>query len=149
MFDTNGDHQISARELSSVIRKAIGPHHLMSEVELQQLIQDADLLNNGTSGTLTFDEFLTLMQNRLKEVNVQDEIIEAFRIFDRERTGFVSIDDMKKVLMKMGDGELAKEEINDILRDIDPEGLQAFKYEVYVRNNFDFFNSPANNSDLL
>ena len=66
-------------------------------------------------------------------MDVQEEVIEAFRVFDRERTGFVQIDDVKKVLQKMGGGQISKEEINEILRELDPEGTQAFKYEEYVR----------------
>ena len=60
-------------------------------------------------------------------------MIEAFRVFDKERTGFVQIDDVKKILQKMGDGQVTKEEMNEILRELDPEGTQAFKYEEYVR----------------
>ncbi len=41
----------------------------------------------------------------------------------------------------MGDGSLTNEEINEIIRDLDPEGSQAFKYEEYVRLNFDYFTS--------
>ena len=70
---------------------------------------------------------------------MQEEIIEAFRVFDKERTGYVSIDDVKKVLTKMGDGNLTKDEVNEILRELDPEGTQAFKYEEFVKNNFDYF----------
>jgi hypothetical protein len=33
----------------------------------------------------------------------------------------------------MGDGQVTKEEVNEILREIDPEGTQAFKYEEYVK----------------
>ncbi len=40
----------------------------------------------------------------MQEVEVQEEVVEAFRVFDRERTGFVQIDDVKKVLQKMGGG---------------------------------------------
>ena len=47
---------------------------------------------------------------------MQEEIIEAFRVFDKERTGYVSIDEVKKVLTKMGDGNLTKDEVNEILR---------------------------------
>ena len=79
------------------------------------------------------------MQVKLHEVDVQEEIIEAFRVFDKERTGYVSIDEVKKVLTKMGDGSLSKEEVNEILRELDPEGTQAFKYEDFVRQNFDYF----------
>ncbi len=43
------------------------------------------------------------------------------------------MDDVKKVLEKMGDGQLGKEEIQEIMRDLDPEGTQGFKYEEYVK----------------
>jgi Ca2+-binding EF-hand superfamily protein len=62
------------------------------------------------------------MSAKLKEVDVQEEIIEAFRVFDKERTGYVGIDEVKKVLTKMGDGVLSKDEVNEILRELDPEG---------------------------
>jgi Ca2+-binding EF-hand superfamily protein len=83
------------------------------------MIQQVD----SESGTIDFEEFVQMMQAKLQEVDVQEEIIEAFRVFDKERTGFVSIDEVKKVLMKMGDGTLTKDEINEILRELDPEGL--------------------------
>jgi Ca2+-binding EF-hand superfamily protein len=83
------------------------------------MIQQVD----SESGTIDFEEFVQMMQAKLQEVDVQEEIIEAFRVFDKERTGFVSIDEVKKVLTKMGDGTLTKDEINEILRELDPEGL--------------------------
>ncbi len=43
----------------------------------------------------------------------------------------------------MGDGNVTKDEMNEILRELDPEGTQAFKYEEYVRQNFEFFNMNA------
>lgn len=83
------------------------------------MIQEVDT----ESGTIDFEEFVQMMQVKLQEVDVQEEIIEAFRVFDKERTGFVSIDEVKKVLTKMGDGNLTKDEVNEILRELDPEGL--------------------------
>ena len=101
---------------------------------------EADFQERGKTG-LELEEFLALMEEKLKELDVQEEIIEAFRVFDKDKTGFVSIEDMRKVLRRMGDGQLTSEEITEIIRDIDPEGSQAFKYEEYVRLNFDYFTS--------
>ena len=126
--------------MANVIRTAIGPYHSMSEKEFQQLVMEADFQERGKTG-LELEEFLALMEEKLKELDVQEEIIEAFRVFDKDKTGFVSIEDMRKVLRRMGDGQLTSEEITEIIRDIDPEGSQAFKYEEYVRLNFDYFTS--------
>lgn len=38
---------------------------------------------------MDMEVFLQMMQKRLQEVDVQEEIIEAFRVFDKENTGFV------------------------------------------------------------
>ena len=157
MFDRNGDRRISARELAAVIRQALGgntdgKNAYLSEEELIKLIQEADLMNPpsgqlasviASNGTLEFDDFLAMMHQRMQEVNITEEVIEAFRVFDKERTGFVQIDDVKKILQKMGDGQVTKEEMNEILRELDPEGTQAFKYEEYVRQNFEFFSQVS------
>jgi Ca2+-binding EF-hand superfamily protein len=112
MFDRNGDRRISARELAAVIRQALGggidgKNAYLSEEELIKLIQEADLMTPTTgqlssviasNGTLEFDDFLAIMHQRMQEVNITEEVIEAFRVFDKERTGFVQIDDVKKIL---------------------------------------------------
>ena len=55
-------------------------------------------------GGLELEDFLQLMEDKLKQLDVQEEVIEAFRVFDKDRTGFVSIEDVKKILLKMGEG---------------------------------------------
>ena len=104
-----------------MIRSAIGPYHSMSEKEFQQLVMESDFQERGKTG-LDLEEFLALMEDKLKQLDVQEEIIEAFRVFDKDKTGFVTIEEMRKVLKKMGDGNLTDEEITEIIRDIDPEG---------------------------
>ncbi len=64
---------------------------------------ESDFQENGKTG-IDLEDFFSLMEEKLKELDVQEEIIEAFKVFDKDKTGFVSIDDVKKILMKMGDG---------------------------------------------
>ena len=40
-------------------------------------------------GSIDFEDFLGMMHARMQEVNITEEVIEAFRVFDKERTGFV------------------------------------------------------------
>ncbi len=35
---------------------------------------------------------------------------------------------------------ISKEEIEEVLRDLDPDGSKVFKYEDYVKSNWDFWN---------
>ena len=59
------------------------------------MIMEAD---DDGSGTIDFDEFLGLMSKRLQELDVKEELIEAFRVYDREKNGQISIDEIKKIL---------------------------------------------------
>ena len=62
--------------------KNLGQH--ITEAELSQMIMEAD---DDGSGTIDFDEFLGLMSKRLQELDVKEELIEAFRVYDREKNG--------------------------------------------------------------
>lgn len=39
---------------------------------------------------------------------------------------------------------ISKEEIEEVLRDLDPEGTKIFRYDDYVKNNWDFWNKDQN-----
>ncbi len=125
-FDKNGDKQISAKELG-VVMKNIGQH--ITEQELSQMIIEAD---EDGSGTIDFDEFLMLMSKRLQELDVKEELIEAFKVYDKEKNGCISVDEIKKILQKMGE-TISKEEIEEVLKDLDPESTKIFRYEEYVK----------------
>ncbi len=49
---------------------------------------ESDFQENGKTG-MDLEEFFSLMEEKLKELDVQEEIIEAFRVFDKDKTGFV------------------------------------------------------------
>ena len=100
------------------------------------MIMEAD---DDGSGTIDFDEFLGLMSKRLQELDVKEELIEAFRVYDREKNGQISIDEIKKILQKMGE-TISKDEIEEVIRDLDPEHSKIFRYEDYVKQNWDFWN---------
>jgi len=42
------------------------------------------------SGTVDFPEFLNMMAKKIQSTDLEEEIREAFRVFDREKTGHIS-----------------------------------------------------------
>ncbi len=50
------------------------------------------LLGNGT---IDFPEFLTMMGRKMKDTDSEEELREAFRVFDKDGTGFISAADFR------------------------------------------------------
>uniref|UniRef100_A0A8C9QZT6 Calmodulin 2b, (phosphorylase kinase, delta) n=1 Tax=Scleropages formosus TaxID=113540 RepID=A0A8C9QZT6_SCLFO len=54
-----------------------------TEAELQDMINEVDADGNGT---IDFPEFLTMMARKMKDTDSEEEIREAFRVFDKVAT---------------------------------------------------------------
>ena len=46
-------------------------------------------------GLIDFDEFLQMMAKRAKEHNEEDELIEAFRVFDKNGHGYIKVAELR------------------------------------------------------
>ncbi len=77
MFDRDKDGKINNNELNNVM-KAIG--YNLTEKEVSEIMGEND---NDNDGKLKFEEVLYLVNNRSKEIDTEDELIEAFRLFDK------------------------------------------------------------------
>ena len=49
------------------------------------------------SGTVDFPEFLNMMAKKIQSTDLQEEIREAFRVFDREKTGHISGQELRSL----------------------------------------------------
>ena len=86
LFDKDGGGDITVAELSDVM-KSVGQNP--TQIELDEIIK---MVDEDGSGTIDFDEFLILMARKLKESDTEDELFEAFRIFDTESNGLIRAD---------------------------------------------------------
>ena len=55
------------------------------------------------NGEIDFDEFLAMMAQKMKENDSEEEIREAFRVFDRDCDGFLTQKELKQVSIIMVD----------------------------------------------
>ena len=70
-----------------------------TEAELQDMINEVDADGNGT---IDFPEFLTMMARKMRDTDSEEEIKEAFKVFDRDNNGFISAAELKHVMISIG-----------------------------------------------
>ena len=96
-----------------------------TEAELQDMINEVDIDGNGT---IDFPEFLTMMARKTKGGDSDEEIKEAFRVFDKDGNGFISSEELRQVMVNLGEN-LTKEEIDEMIREADIDGDGQVNYE--------------------
>lgn len=62
----------------------------------------ADKLEEGAT-SLEFEDFLDLMINRVSKKDTRQDIRKIFNLFDEEKTGYITIKTLKKVIKDLGE----------------------------------------------
>jgi len=140
------DGVITTQELGNVMR-SLGQNP--TESDLQDMIREVDA---GGEGTITSEKYLAIMANKMRDISPDEEIKKTFEFFDKSGTGRISAADLQQVLAGLGTflpslrffnlfqrdvqyrilvdhlflcaGEkLTDEEIDNMIREADPDGL--------------------------
>jgi len=125
-FDKDGSGTISTKELLGVMR-SMGQNP--TEDELLALVMEVDL--NG-DGTIDFPEFLEMMKQKSSEADQEADLKEAFKIFDRDKDGFIDMKELKKVANMLG-ATLSKEEVDEFMKEADIDGNGKLDYDEFVK----------------
>lgn len=126
IYDLDGDGSITTRELGSVMR-ALGLNP--TEAEILNFIKEVDL---DDSGSINFDEFAVLMVDKMKDIDSEEDIIAAFKVFDMENKGYITQHELRHVMTNLGE-KLTDQEVSDMMREADADGDGKINYEDFVK----------------
>ena len=128
LYDPNNEGFINSNDTSKILQ-AMG--RTLEEDDEQNFLQATDPDNTGK---ITKDNFLATVEAlfSLSKDDVND-LLEAFKIFDINNTGKISVKDFKKILVKIGQA-FSEEEADDIIKYINVDKEGNIDYADFIQN---------------
>jgi len=123
LFDKDGDGNITSQELGTVMR-SLGQNP--TEAEISEIIKTLE------GDTINFDEFVKIMVVKMKDTESEEEIKEAFKVFDKDGTGVISAAELRHVMTNLGE-KLTDTEVDDLIKEADVDGDGQINYEEFVK----------------
>ncbi|XP_062951254.1 calcium-binding protein 4 [Cynocephalus volans] len=129
-FDTDRDGYISYRDLGDCMR-TLG--YMPTEMELIEVSQHVKL---RLGGCVDFDEFVELIGPKLREETAHmlgvRELRCAFREFDRDRDGRITIAELRQAAPALLGEPLEGTELDEMLREVDLNGDGTVDFDEFV-----------------
>ncbi|XP_064622657.1 caltractin ICL1b-like [Lineus longissimus] len=126
LFDKDGNGSITTKELSTVMR-SLGQNP--TEAELEDILDEVDA---DKSGTIDFDEFKEMMAKKVVGTDPEEEIRDAFRVFDKDNNGFITAVELRHVMSNLGE-KLTDEEVDEMVTEADLDGDGRIDYDEFAK----------------
>ena len=131
MFDKDGDGTIDSEELTSVMQ-VLGMNPTKEELEI--LLNSVDADHNGV---IDLEEFIDVMRSHLYHgtqdgaPTADNELREAFAVFDKDGNGMISAEELKSALLNLGE-KLDDHEVKAMIAAADKDGNGQIDYEEFI-----------------
>ncbi|KAL2805670.1 calcium-binding protein 4 isoform b [Daubentonia madagascariensis] len=129
-FDTDRDGYIGYRDLGDCMR-TLG--YMPTEMELLEVSQHVKM---RMGGRVDFEEFVELISPKLREETAHmlgvRELRIAFREFDRDRDGRITVAELRQAAPALLGEPLAGPELDEMLREVDLNGDGTVDFDEFV-----------------
>ena len=104
-----------------------------TDEEMDDMFEDID---EDGSGTIDIDEFLGLMSRKSIGIDLEIEMRQVFRVFDRNGDGGVEFPELRSLLKAINPrkfGDVEDEVFQAVMKVVDSDGDGSISYEEFVR----------------
>ncbi|VDM44554.1 unnamed protein product [Toxocara canis] len=144
MFDKENKGYIKATQVGQILR-TMG--QAFEERDLKQLIKEFDsdviilesfktlnTLDSG-SGEIEFEEFAAMVAsfvvNEDDNAGLEEELREAFRLYDKEGNGYIAVSDLRDILRAL-DENVSEDELDEMIAEIDADGSGTVDFDEFM-----------------
>ena len=75
---------------------------------------------------------MNLMSKRGKEGDTEEDLIDAFKVFDKDGNGFISAVELRHVMTSLGE-KLSDEEVDEMIKEADTDNDGQINYHEFVK----------------
>ncbi|XP_059470603.1 troponin C [Neocloeon triangulifer] len=128
MFDTTKSGTIDTLKISTILN-TLGQAY--DDNELNALVEEND---PEGSGKVNFETFCTIAIHFLEEEDaeaMQEELKEAFRLYDREGNGYITTATLREILAALDD-KLTSDDLDGIITEIDTDGSGTVDFDEFM-----------------
>ncbi|XP_018326609.1 troponin C-like [Agrilus planipennis] len=128
MFDPGNSGTIETIKITTILN-SMG--QVFDHKELGEMIKANDPDN---SGRVDFEGFAMIASHFLEEddaESTQQELKEAFRLYDREGNGYITTGTLKEILKALDD-KLTNAELDGIIAEIDTDGSGTVDFDEFM-----------------
>ena len=104
-----------------------------TEEELDQLLQELKMDRGPIARSHTVDDFINLLYKRMSETDIDYEFVEAFKIFDKNSTGAIPINELKNTIVNDNlEDTFNAQQIEELLNLADTKKDGYIHYESFI-----------------
>ncbi|EGR33088.1 hypothetical protein IMG5_062100 [Ichthyophthirius multifiliis] len=112
LFDTEKTGTVDYHELK-VIMRALG-----FDVRKQEVLQIIKEYDRDETGHIQYADFVEIMTQRYNDRDPTEEILKAFKLFDEDNSGKISLRNLKRVARELGE-TLTDDELQAMIDEFD------------------------------
>ncbi len=147
-FDTNGDGQLDRDELIAGYTKFYNGDTMRAILDADEIMNKLDFNQNGS---IDYSEFMIANLDKSKLLK-EERLKEAFELFDVDKSGTITIDEIKKILGCNAE-EIDEAEWKQIVEEVDENGDGEISFDEFQKMMHNMFEkeekaaSAQNNSN--